>query len=121
MNWLAVLKQEAAASSIASVASKLGYHRSAISQIINGCGHYGSGKANTRRIEEKVLRVFCQRPCPHLQSEISANECRDFALRRAPTHNPMQLAHWRACQGCAHRPVMTDQTSPVKDQVKEMP
>lgn len=94
----------------AHVAQQLGISRSALSQVLNGSGAYGSGAASTARIADRVRHTFGCYPCPHLTAEssgekcvITADQCRAFAHRPAPTASPRDMQHWQACRQCSHR------------------
>jgi hypothetical protein len=103
-NWFAGLMDEIRRTSKTAVAEKLGFHRSSISQVCNGCGPYGTGKATTANIELAYRRAYEQLVCPHTQRQAGIAHCREMALRPAPTHNPMQMMQWQACQQCPHKP-----------------
>lgn len=103
--WFAGLMDEVRRTSKTAVAEKLGFSRASISQVCNGCGPYGSGKASTGNIELAYRRHYEQLICPHTQAQVGIAHCRDIALRAAPTHNPMQMLQWQACQQCSYKPV----------------
>lgn len=94
----------------ARVAKKLGISAAALSQVLNGSGAYGSGAASTSRIAERVVHTFGRYACPHLSQEsggeeveITADQCKGYAHRAAPTGSPRDMQHWQACQQCKHR------------------
>lgn len=109
--WLAILHADIAASgSISKTAQRVGVSRPALSQIINGIGPYGSGKASTAKVEEKVMNTIGLVACPFLSDfhgearRITGLQCREYAYRaNPPTNNPREMQHWRACQGCDKR------------------
>ena len=111
--WFAVLQRACANRRQASVARQLGLSTGAISQILTGTGKYGTGSASTKRIAAKVIHVFSRFTCPHLTDEslsgadvvISAEQCRAWACRPAPTSSPRELKHWMACQKCPSRQI----------------
>lgn len=97
--WLDLLRAEAARTSIGAVADRLGYSRTAVSLVLSG--KY-SGK--TDRIAKAVIELLEQAvACPYLGQPIAADLCRSHATGPAPTHNPLKMAHWRACQQCQNR------------------
>jgi len=96
--WLALLRAEAKRTSTVAVAKRLGYSRPTISLVL--AGRYPSP---TDRVAAAVLAELDARDCPHLQQPISATECHGVAFSPAPTHHPLKLAHWRACQNCPNR------------------
>lgn len=91
------------------VAGALGVSAPLVGQVLNGSGAYGRGEASTRRIAERVLNTYGNWPCPYLtdgepvEHVISAEQCRGYAHRDAPTRSPRDLAHWRACQSCPRK------------------
>ena len=94
----------------ADLARQLGISAAALSQVLNASGCYGNGKASTAHIAEKVIHTFGRYACPHLTAEaagddqvITAEQCRAFAHRDAPTSSPREMQHWQACRQCKHR------------------
>jgi hypothetical protein len=94
----------------AQVARQLGISAAALSQVLNGSGCYGDGTAKTDRIADKVVHTFGRYSCPHLTAEsggddqvITAEQCRSYAHREAPTSSPREMQHWQACRQCKHR------------------
>lgn len=102
--WFAGLMDEVRRTSKTVVAEKLGFNRSTISQVCNGIGPYGEGRASTAAIELAYRRQYEQLVCPHTQKQVGITHCREIALRAAPTHNPMQMLQWQSCQQCPHKP-----------------
>ena len=110
-DWMAVLRADIAATgSITKTAYRVGVSRTALSQILNGLGHYGSGKASTAKVAEKVMSTIGLVACPFLsdyhaaEHRITGLQCREYAYRSSPpTNNPREMQHWRACQGCDKR------------------
>lgn len=98
-HWLALLRAECARTSIAAMAKRLGYSRTSISLVL--AGRY---PGQTGRIEASVIKVLERLACPHLGKDIPDSECRSMAFGPAPTHHPVKLGHWRACQRCPNRP-----------------
>ena len=110
--WFALLRDRAQQSTTprVQIAKLLGISAAALSQVLNGSGCYGSGAAKTDRIAEKVVHTFGRYACPHLTDEaggveqvITAEQCRAYAHRNAPTSNPRDTQHWQACRQCKHR------------------
>lgn len=110
--WFAGLTEEIRRSSTTAVAEKLGFNRTTISLVRNGSGPYGKGRASTKNIELAYRAQYEQLTCPHTQSQVGIIHCRATALRTAPTHNPLQMQQWQACQQCQHKP--KDTTTSVK-------
>lgn len=109
--WFDLLSQACKRESRHAVALRLGLSDSVISQVMNGSGLYGSGKASTSKVADRVTHKFGSFECPHLSQHhgevrmISATECRNYAHRSAPTNSPQALTHWRACNACPHKPL----------------
>lgn len=80
------------------VAQKLGVSRTAVSLILSG-----KYDADPARILALAVARYGQIDCPHLAKAISPAECHAFARADAPTHNPMKMRHWNACQRCPRR------------------
>jgi transcriptional regulator with XRE-family HTH domain len=109
--WFALLQGRTGKGAVrAQVAKQLGISAAALSQVLNGSGAYGSGAASTSRIAERVVHTFGRYVCPHLSQEaggeeveITADQCKGFAHRPAPTGSPRDMQHWQACRQCRHR------------------
>lgn len=103
MDALELLRAKVAESNCTRVAAAIGYARTSVSLLVNG--RY---PGNPRKLLDAVVRVYGRVACPYLGREIAPEECRDHALRPSPTHNPMLMRHWRACQGCPLKPSRED-------------
>lgn len=110
--WFALLRDRARQPGAvrAHIARQLGISPAALSQVLNSSGAYGSGAASTARVAERVMRTFGGYACPHLSAEaggeervVTADQCRTFAHRPAPTASPRDMRHWQACLQCSHR------------------
>ena len=101
MNWLDLLKAavDADPRGIAGVADVLGISRTALSMAING-----KYPAKTDKIAQRVLAHYDRHDCPHTGESIVRAACHALASRQAPTNSPREMRHWRACQGCEHKP-----------------
>ena len=97
-DWQALLAAEAARTSIAAVARRLGYSRTSISLVL--AGKYPGGTDN---VAAAVLATFGRTTCPHLGRAVAPDECAQNG-GRVPTASPAALRLWRACQTCPHRP-----------------
>ncbi len=99
--WLQLIREAADKTSIKAVAERLEYSRTAISLVLSG-----KYPGRLDKIEKKAIEVL-EPPvvvaCPHLGQEIPVAQCKEYSLRRVPTHNPQKMTHWRACQGCQNR------------------
>lgn len=94
----------------AKVAARLGVSGSTVSQVLRGSGEYGTGRAKTDRLFERVVHKFGSYECPHLTEMyaeprvITAAECRSYAHRATPPiGSPGLMSHWRACATCPHK------------------
>lgn len=97
--WLSLLRAEAERTSMRAVAGRLGYSAATVSLVL--AGKY-PGKPD--RIAKAALALLDVVECPHARQTMTQAECRSIALGSAPTHHPMKLGHWRACQRCPNRP-----------------
>ncbi len=100
-NWLDLLRTEVQAQGgvIKKAAQKLGYSRTTISLCLKGVY---PGK--TDAVEARVLDVLARVTCSYSGEVMAYHECRMMREREAPTHNPAQLRHWKACLACEHNP-----------------
>ena len=98
-DWYAVLKEEVAKDGLMKTAAKLRYSATSISLILNG---KFNGKPD--KVAAKVADVFRKVMCPFEGRRMERAECIEIALAPAPTHNPIKMQHWRACQKCEIKP-----------------
>lgn len=98
--WLNLLRQEVAASTIQATATRLGVSRTAVSLVLSD-----KYPAKTDRIAQRVIDVLGAVDCPVLGESIPPERCHSYRCMRAPTHNPIAMRHWRACQRCPNNPV----------------
>ena len=84
---------------------RIGMSRSAVSLILSN--RYPS--PSTAGVERRVMEALGRIECVALCEVITAEQCQTFRERRAPTHNPMAMQHWRACQHCPNNPSCTAQ------------
>lgn len=110
--WFALLQGACDRMKRKDVALALGVSPPVISQVLNASGKYGSGEAGTDKLAAKVVHTFGRYPCPHLSAQsgfgpdavvITAEECRGYAHRPAPTGSPRDMQHWQACNACPHK------------------
>lgn len=97
--WFTLLKEQVEKSSRSQVARELSYSLTAISLVLNG-----KYNGKTDRLREKVWKKYTQVSCPYTQKVILLQTCVETATAKAPTHNPIKMAQWRACQNCPHCP-----------------
>ncbi|WP_410499675.1 XRE family transcriptional regulator [Chitinibacter sp. S2-10] len=98
-HWLQLLRTATVASNIAAVATKLGYSRTSISLVL--ANKY---PGSTAHIEKAVLQRLDTVRCPYVGQNINRQACQETGNGAAPTHNPLKMAYWRACQRCTHKP-----------------
>lgn len=103
-DWFQGLQREVGNSTKADVAKQMGICRAKLSQVMNGCGQYGTGAASTTHIEREYRRTFEQLTCPHTQAQVGIEHCREYALSAAPTQNPIRMMQWQSCQQCPNKP-----------------
>lgn len=96
--WFQILSEQVAQKSRRQVAKELDYSTSAISLVMNG--KYG-GK--TDQLRDRVLRQYKRVHCPFIDKLIPIPQCQGTAHSKAPTHNPMKMQQWRACQSCPNK------------------
>ena len=97
-DWLALLSEEVAITSIAATARRLGYSRTAISLAMSG-----KYPGSTAKLAAKVLEVLGSIHCTHLERVVTPIECAANA-GKMPTSSPAALRLWRACQSCPNKP-----------------
>lgn len=96
--WFALLKARIAAASLRQVAAELGYSGTTLSLIV-----HGKYAGKTDRVAAAVAARYETVACPYQGKTIPLHECRSTAQGKAPTHNPMKMQQWLACQKCAKR------------------
>jgi hypothetical protein len=110
--WYHLLANACARLKRKGAAEALGVSAPTVSQVLNGSGKYGTGEAATDKLAEKVIHTFGKYPCPHLSAqsgfgdkaiEVTAEECRAYAHRPAPSGSPRDMQHWQACNSCEHK------------------
>ena len=90
-----VLNRKEQLGSLQKVAEELGYARPSLSLALRD-KYVGS----TDRLIKTVYQVLWKIECPYLKREISSVDCRKYKERDAPTQNPVEMRHWKACQSC---------------------
>ncbi|NVM78875.1 hypothetical protein FHW83_004706 [Duganella sp. SG902] len=99
--WLKLLRDEADKTSIGRAALRVGYSRTAISQALSA--KYPGDMAKLERMVLSALELPMAVACPHLKLNLPTTMCHDFSTKAAPTHNPLHMMHWRACQSCPNK------------------
>lgn len=97
--WLRILRDQCNQTSIADVARKIDYSRSAISLVLSG-----KYQGATDRIAAKVMAAFTDYvACPFLGEDIDRATCTDHQSRAQPCSDPQALRHWITCRtACPH-------------------
>lgn len=95
-DWKALLLAEVASSNRQQVANRLGVSRTAVSLLL--ADKYG---ASTEAMAKRVMQMFGHIECP-VAGRLQRDECIAFHTAPAPLNNPMEMRHFRACQGCIH-------------------
>lgn len=81
-----------------ALADYIGVSRSAISAYMNDC-YVGS----TGALEKRIIQAFAGHVlCPHVQREITRDQCNSYFNRAMPQSSAAAHRHWRACQACPH-------------------
>ena len=96
--WFSLLKAQIATASLRKVAAELGYSGTTLSLIV-----HGKYAGKTDRVAAAVAARYETVACPHQGKTIPLHECHDTASGKAPTHNPIKMQQWLACQKCAKR------------------
>lgn len=96
--WFSLLKAQIATASLRRVAAELGYSGTTLSLIV-----HGKYAGKTDRVAAAVAARYETVACPHQGKTIPLHECHDTASGKAPTHNPIKMQQWLACQKCAKR------------------
>ena len=95
---LNLLRREVARTSQRRVAARIGVSAASINLVLSGT------YPNPERMLARIAAVLSTVRCPFLLTDLPLPECQQTALGRAPTHNPLRMAHWRSCQHCPNRP-----------------
>ena len=91
------LKAVVSESNVTHVAARLDIPRCTLSLVVND-----KYPANPKNILAKFESVYSGVQCPHLQADLTRQQCREYATKSRPS-NPLGLQHWRACQNCPHK------------------
>jgi len=103
-DWRAILAREVDLHprGKAGVAERLSVSRSYVSRALSeGASAYARVPQTFIR---RVLDLESDVDCPAAGGRVARAECRK-ALLPAPTHNPLAMRIWRACQSCAIKPI----------------
>lgn len=105
IDWRALLETEIAAHrrGKAGVADRLGVSRAYVSRVLSP-GKSGLAKVPKSFVDRVIDRLHVVAECPVTCQPRPRSECRQIGNGPAPTHNPLSMRTWRACQQCAHKP-----------------
>lgn len=95
---LTLLRREAAATSQAAAARRIGISPTAVSQLL-------SGKYPAKDLAPMLRRIASAldgTDCPHLGRRLAGEDCRSYRTRPMPRSDAAALRHWGACQTCQH-------------------
>lgn len=85
----------------AAVAIRLGYSREMVARVLSP----NDPLEMSERFVDRVIDRFHVIPvCPATEQQQPRSECRRLSSQPAPTHNPLSMRIWRACQSCPHKP-----------------
>ncbi|BFN29465.1 hypothetical protein PSCT_01189 [Pseudomonas sp. SCT] len=105
--WVRLLDAEVARSNMTAAAKRIGMNRATVSTVLRNC--YPS--LSTAGVERRVMDALGRLECPALEATITVVQCQAFREKPAPTHNPLAMQHWKACQHCPHNPSCQAQES----------
>lgn len=92
-DWLEILRAEAGKTTLYELGGRLGYSKTAISQVLNG--RYPS---STRRIAEKVMMILGGVECPLTNQREPSEKCQEMRNKPMPASSPEALRKWTLCQ-----------------------
>ncbi|MDH4317923.1 MAG: hypothetical protein OEV64_05995 [Desulfobulbaceae bacterium] len=100
MNWLELLEKAIAETNQATVARRLGYSSSALSQARSG-----TYKGSTDKLAQKIIEIYGNETvdCPVL-AKIPLIRCAEERVKPFSTANPERVRLFKACGGCEHKP-----------------
>lgn len=103
--FVALLAREVERSNRTKAGERIGMSRTAVTLVLQN--RYPS--LTTNGVERRVLKKLGRIKCVALGEMATAAQCQTYRERPAPTHNPMAMQHWRACQHCPNNPSCTEQ------------
>ncbi|WP_095157157.1 hypothetical protein [Pseudomonas sp. Irchel 3E13] len=98
--FVRLLAAEAVATDRTRASKRIGMSRTTVSLIL--ANKYSS--PSTASVERRVMEVLGRIECVAVGETLTVEQCQGFYQRSAPTHNPMAMQHWRACQQCPLNP-----------------
>lgn len=106
--FVQLLAAEVERSNITETGKRIGMSRTAVSLML--ANRYPS--PSTAGVERRVLDVLGRIDCVAVGEVVTAPQCQSYRERKAPTHNPMAMQCWLACQRCPHNPNCATQEKP---------
>lgn len=98
--FVTLLAREVEQSNRTKAGERIGMSRTTVTLILQN--RYPS--PTTKGVERRVLKVLGRIPCAAIGGVVTVEQCQSYRERPAPTHNPMAMQHWRACQHCPNNP-----------------
>lgn len=98
--FVRLLAAEVAASSKTKASQRIGMSRTAVSLVL--ANRYAS--PSTAGVERRVMETLGRIQCVALDESITTEQCQHYREKPAPTHNPLAMQQWRACQHCPINP-----------------
>lgn len=98
--WVVLLAREVERTNRTQAAQRIQMSRSAVSLVL--ANRYPS--PSTAGVERRVLDTLGRIDCVAIGEVVTVEQCQSYRERPAPTHNPLAMQHWRACQHCPHNP-----------------
>lgn len=103
--FVTLLAREVEQSNRTKAGERIGMSRTAVTLVLQN--RYPS--PTTKGVERRVLDALGRIECVAIGEAVTAEQCQTYRERQAPTHNPMAMQHWRACQHCPNNPSCTAQ------------
>lgn len=85
----------------AAVAARLGVSRCYVSRVLSPNDKCGFPEALAKKV---IDRYHVIPECPATLQPQPLSECARISRGDAPTHNPLSMRIWRACQTCTFKP-----------------
>ncbi|SNT07082.1 hypothetical protein [Pseudomonas segetis] len=106
--WINLLAREVEQSNRTLAGERIGMSRSAVTLAL--ANRYPS--PSTAAVERRVLDALSQIECVAIGETVTAPQCQSYRERQAPTHNPMAMQCWLACQRCPNNPNCATKETP---------
>jgi hypothetical protein len=105
VDWRGLLEAAVAAhpKGKAGVALRLGVSRAYVSRALSE-GKSGFAQVPKTFVDRVLDRLYVVPECPAISQPRPRADCQQIGNGPAPTHNPVSMRVWRACQQCPHKP-----------------